>query len=202
MQRQRTAGTMQNNHDSQITGEKQNHHNIRQSLFLIRKADETDISGIMKVMNEAQNDKSHPDWFVSDNEEYIRTHLKEHGFVIVAESAEGEIAGFFLIKYPENREDNLGTYLDFEEEQLAHIAVMDSAVVGNAYRGNGLQGRMLEAAESFLDLEKYYYLMCTIHPDNQFSRHNMESHGYEVKKIALCYGGLPRCILLKNLKEI
>ena len=78
---------------------------------------------------------------------------------------------------------------------------MDSAVVGNAYRGNGLQGRMLDVAENFLNLEEYYYLMCTIHPDNQFSRHNMENHGYEVKKIALCYGGLPRCILLKNAKK-
>ena len=61
--------------------------------------------------------------------------------------------------------------------------------------------QMLEAAESLLDKEKYYYLMCTIHPDNEFSRNNMESHGYKVKKIALCYGGLPRCILLKNLRK-
>lgn len=173
-----------------------------QGTFLIRKAEEADVIGIMEVMNEAQNDKKHPEWFVADNEDYIRAHLKEHGFVIVAESSEGKIAGFFLIKYPENKEDNLGIYLNFEDEQLAHVAVMDSAVVGNAYRGNRLQGRMLEAAENFLDLEEYYYLMCTIHPDNQFSRHNMESHGYEVKKIALCYGGLPRCILLKNVKKV
>ena len=27
----------------------------------------------------------------------------------------GGIAGFFLIKYPESEEDNLGTYLDFDE---------------------------------------------------------------------------------------
>ena len=46
---------------------------------------------------------------------------------------------------------------------------MDSAVVGSVYRGNGLQEQMLEAAESLLDKEKYYYLMCTIHPDNEFS---------------------------------
>ena len=64
-----------------------------------------------------------------------------------------------------------------------------------------MQEQMLEAAESLLDKEKYYYLMCTIHPDNEFSRNNMESHGYKVKKIALCYGGLPRCILLKNLRK-
>ena len=60
---------------------------------------------------------------------------------------------------------------------------------------------MLEEAERLLDTDQYYYLMCTIHPDNQFSRHNMEIHGYEVKRTALCYGGLPRCILLKDLTE-
>lgn len=192
---------MQNNRKDQEYKQNQNQDSAMQGTFLIRKADETDVVGIMKVMNEAQGDKEHPDWFVADNEDYIHAHLKEHGFVVVAESSEEEIAGFFLIKYPENKEDNLGTYLDFDEEQLVHVAVMDSAVVGNTYRGNGLQGRMLEAAENFLNLEEYYYLMCTIHPDNQFSRHNMENHGYEVKKIALCYGGLPRCILLKNAKK-
>ncbi len=178
-----------------------NNRDSQRKQFLIRRAEETDIPGIMSVMNEARNDEKHPDWFVPDNERYIRNHLNGNGYVIVAESTEGGIAGFFLIKYPESEEDNLGTYLDFDREQLTHVAVMDSAVVGSIYRGNGLQGRMLEAAESLLDLDKYYYLMCTIHPDNQFSRNNMESHGYEVKKLALCYGGLPRCILLKNLRK-
>ena len=168
--------------------------------FVIRKADEADISGIMAIMNEARSDTEHPDWFVADDEKYIREHIQDQGYVIVAESPIGGIAGFFVVKYPDD-EDNLGTCLDFDREQLAHVAVMDSAVVGSVYRGNGLQGKMLEAAEELLDTEKYYYLMCTIHPDNEFSRNNMESHGYKVKKIALCYGGLPRCILLKNLRK-
>ena len=170
-------------------------------MYLGRIVEMADVDEIMAVMHEAKNDKEHPDWFVSDDEEYVRTHIEEQGFVIVAQTAEGSVAGFFLIKYPENREDNLGTYLDFDEEQLSHVAVMDSAVVCCAYRGNGLQGHMLEEAERLLDTDQYYYLMCTIHPDNQFSRHNMEIHGYEVKRTALCYGGLPRCILLKDLTE-
>ena len=87
-------------------------------LFRIRKAEMADVDEIMAVMHEAKNDKEHPDWFVSDDEEYVRTHIEEQGFVIVAQTADGSVAGFFLIKYPENREDNLGTYLDFDEEQL------------------------------------------------------------------------------------
>ena len=168
--------------------------------FKIRRAGEADVPEIMTIMDEARFDTAHPDWFVADDEEYIREHLQNRGYVIVAESPTGGIAGFFVVKYPED-EENLGTYLEFDQEQLSHVAVMDSAVVGSAYRGNGLQEQMLEKAERLLDTEKYYYLMCTIHPDNEFSRNNMESHGYQVKKIALCYGGLPRCILLKNLRK-
>ena len=167
--------------------------------FTIRKAQASDVPGIMAVMEEAGEDTLHPDWFVADNEEFVREHLEGKGFVIVAQNMDtDQIAGFFLVKYPED-EENLGHYLGFDEEQLSHVAVMDSAAVAGTYRGHGLQGKMLEAAEQLLDKKTFYYLMCTIHPDNQFSRHNMESHGYKVKKTALCYGGLPRCILLKVL---
>ena len=46
-------------------------------LFRIRKAEMTDVDEIMAVMHEAKNDKEHPDWFVSDDEEYVRTHIEE-----------------------------------------------------------------------------------------------------------------------------
>ena len=36
----------------------------------------TDVDEIMAVMHEAKNDKEHPDWFVSDDEEYVRTHIE------------------------------------------------------------------------------------------------------------------------------
>ena len=49
--------------------------------------------------------------------------------------------------------------------------------------------------------DRFVYLMCTVHPENRFSRYNMESHGYQVKKIARCYGGLERCILLKERRR-
>ena len=55
---------------------------------------------------------------------------------------------------------------------------MDSTAVDTAFRGNGLQGRMLEAAENLLDPDRFVYLMCTVHPDNSFSRNNMVRQGY------------------------
>lgn len=102
------------------------------------------------------------------------------------------------MKKPE-MEDNLGVYLDFDETKLNQVAVMDSTVVGSVWRGNGLQGRMLEKAEELLDKESFRYLMCTIHPENSYSLQNMQKHGYVVKKTAKCYGGLTRHILLKEI---
>ena len=66
-------------------------------LFRIRKAEMTDVDEIMAVMHEAKNDKEHPDWFVSDDEEYVRTHIEEQGFVIVAQTADGSVAGFLIL---------------------------------------------------------------------------------------------------------
>ncbi len=165
--------------------------------FLIRKATLRDLSGIMNIMTEAADDRKHPDWFVADDESYVRQHISDKGYTVVAQTADDKIAGFFIVKYPD-LDDNLGNYLGMNEEALRQVAVMDSAVVGRIYRGAGLQGRMLEAAEEFLDKNRFHYLMCTIHPDNRFSRYNMESHGYEVKKVTQCYGGLDRCILIKK----
>lgn len=166
--------------------------------FTIRRADIRDLDGIMRLMTEAASDPVHPQWFVADEEAYVREHLKGKGFVVTAVSGENEIAGFFLVKKPELSE-NLGVYLDFDEEKLDRVAVMDSAVVGSDWRGNGLQGRMLEAAEEILDKERFSFLMCTIHPDNIYSLGNMQNHGYQVKKTTQCYGGLPRHILLKEI---
>lgn len=165
--------------------------------FTIRRAGTEDLGGIMKLMEEAKADTAHPDWFFADEEAYVREHLDGDGFVITACTQDGGIAGFFLVKKPE-LSDNLGNYLDFTKEQLKRVAVMDSAVVGSAWRGNGLQGRMLKKAEELLAGE-CTYLMCTIHPDNIYSLGNMQKHGYEVKKTVRCYGGLLRHILLKEI---
>lgn len=166
--------------------------------FTIRKAEIRDIDGIMRLMEEASHNPAHPDWFVADDEAYVKEHLSGKGFVITAVSDSDEIAGFFLVKQPELSE-NLGLFFDFEEESLRKVAVMDSAVVGSAWRGNGLQGKMIEKAEEVLDREHFSFLMCTVHPDNIYSLRNMQRHGYEVKKRVKCYGGLTRYILLKEI---
>ena len=94
-------------------------------LFRIRKAEMADVDEIMAVMHEAKNDKEHPDWFVSDDEEYVRTHIEEQGFVIVAQTADGSVAGFFVLA--SNSDLGLagavvGTHLRFINREAAEYA--------------------------------------------------------------------------------
>ena len=85
---------MQNNQSIMQISE--NKDSSAKVLFRIRKAEMTDVDEIMAVMHEAKNDKEHPDWFVSDDEEYVRTHIEEQGFVIVAQTADGSVAASLL----------------------------------------------------------------------------------------------------------
>ena len=95
-QRLQAARKMQNNQSIMQISE--NKDGSAKVLFRIRKAEMTDVDEIMAVMHEAKNDKDHPDWFVSDDEEYVRTHIEKQGFVIVAQCTDtDQIAGFFLI---------------------------------------------------------------------------------------------------------
>lgn len=166
--------------------------------FLIRRASLEDVEQIMDIMREAKASLVQTQWFVSDDEEYVRNHLENRGFILVAEAEGGEIAGFFLAKKPE-REDNLGIYLGFDEEKLSKVLVMDTTAVALRYRGHHLQSRLYQEVEKQIDRKKYRYLLCTIHPDNRFSLYNMQNNGFVIQKKVLCYGGLERYILMKEL---
>ena len=168
--------------------------------FLMREASEQDLSKVMEMMQEVANDSEHKEWFMPSDEEFVKRHLQEEGFTILAESQEGKLAGFFIVVYP-NEQENLGKYLDFTPEELKKVVVMDTAVVSANFRGFGLQRKMLEEAEKRIDAKTYEMAMCTVHPDNHYSLKNMEKYGYQVQKTVQCYGGRTRYVLMKKFKN-
>lgn len=174
--------------------------------FEIRRALPADVPGIMRIM-EASADPDHPDWYIQDDEMYMRKRISEDGrsmkdgFTLVAQAPDGEIAGYFVVTYPDPGED-LGHFLSYSPEQTAQEAVMDTASVGAKYRGYGLQRRMAEEAESEIirERENIKYFLCVIHPDNVYSLSNMRKLGYEVRK-EVVYHGRWRYVLEKVLQR-
>ena len=166
--------------------------------FIIRIATEEDIPDIMCIMKARPSGNTRTEWFITDEEDAVRACLEECGYIIVAQSEQGEIAGFFIVRYPKE-DENLGKYLGFSEEQLEKVILMDSVSVRLEFRGNGLQGKMLEEAEKRIDRDRYKYAMCTIHPDNVYSLYNMQKYGYKIQKTVKCYGDNIRHVLLKKI---
>lgn len=171
----------------------------KNNSFLIKKADENDITKIDVLMKNVYENLENKNFFVCDDLTYIREHISEHGFAVVAENSDGECIGSFLVHIPGMNEENLGHDIDLNENELPYVAHMESTVVHPDFRGQGLQGKMLTLAEELIDSKHFYYLMATVDPDNQASLHTFLKHGYQIRKIKKKYGGLNRCILYKKL---
>lgn len=169
--------------------------------FEIKKASEEDYEEIAALIASVWQQLEEKDWFVADNADYTYHMLKKGngiGFKAV-EKASRRLAGVFLITFPGTSEENLGRDIGMEEEKLCRVAHMDSVAVLPEYRGNGLQLRLMQRGEEELRRLGYSYLMCTVHPDNIYSKENVIRQGYQAAAKKEKYGGYVREIFLKTL---
>lgn len=158
------------------------------------------VSEIMDLMHFAKDTITQKEWFVDDDEPYVRSLLAGKGFIILARPENSSrLAGFFFVKYVGDNPDSLARFSDLTAEKLPFCAHMDSAAVYPDFRGYHLQAQMTAEAEKQLRNTPYRYLFATIHPDNLFSLNNMRSMGYEVINQVKIYGNLDRYVIFKEL---
>ena len=182
---------------------------MKKMEYIIRRAGTDDIEKIDFLMWNVYENLSEKNIFVPDDKIFIEKHIEKEGFILIAEKKEDAsslLAAFLIVRFPENEEDNLGSYLKLSTEELQNVAHMESAVVDKNCRGAHLQQRLLEAAEQeimnmYWKEEKRYYLMCTIDPNNNYSLNNAKKMGYTVVDEVEKYGGKRRAILCKTVKK-
>jgi len=140
-------------------------------------------------------------WFVAESlEEFDRWMRKDQGWLYVAKDcSSGQLAGMFFVVLPGMEEENLGYDIGMQGRQLYECAIMDTVVVLPEYRGMHLQYEMMQTAERKLHKEGYRYLLCTVHPENKFSRENVKRQGYKKILTKEKYGGFLRDIWMKEL---
>ena len=150
------------------------------------------------ALREKMKEKS---WFVAESlEEFDRWMRKDQGWLYVAKDcSSGQLAGMFFVVLPGMEEENLGYDIGMQGRQLYECAIMDTVVVLPEYRGMHLQYEMMQTAERKLHKEGYRYLLCTVHPENKFSRENVKRQGYKKILTKEKYGGFLRDIWMKKL---
>lgn len=170
-------------------------------MIQIVKMTTADAPEVMRLIQSVYDQMEHKEWYAIDDEAYYAHYLEEeHGIGYKAMDVETQsMAGLFIALIPDKKEVNLGYDAGFSEVDCAKTAVMETAAVLPAYRGQNLQFQLMQAAEQDLREMGFGYLTATIHPDNQYSLRNALKQGYEIVCTKEKYGGYLRHILVKKL---
>ena len=160
--------------------------------FSISQIEPSDLPTVLDCMNEIYRELPEKSWFSMDEREDLIRYMTVSGFGL-------KLAAVFVARTSDLGDENLGSYLEPDDLQLSLVAHMEIAMVRSSYRGNGLQKKLMEAAEEQLRSAGFRWLMGTAHPDNVYSVHNFEQLGYKLVTKALKYGGLPRYIFCKKI---
>ena len=169
--------------------------------FVFRKATKKDIPVLGRMMREVWEAMKQKEWFAQyDAEKYITDlfNTRKGDVWQATDPITRQVAGIFIATYPGRGNENLGYDIGLPDPELSLVAHMDTIVVHPLYRGQGLQQKLTALAEQDLRSRGFRYFMCTIHPDNKYSKDNMEIQNYKVLKEDLRYRGLTRRILLKK----
>ena len=161
-------------------------------------AQEGDLDTLCAIMDAAAAALDNPDLFVADDRAFIARHLGREGFTLLA-LAEGQAAGFLIVRLPGMAEDNLGRDLGLPPEMLGRVAHMESTAVLSPFRGHGIQKQLMARAEALLAGRGFSLCLATVHPDNAPSLHSFLRLGYRVALTKEKYQGRLRHILCKQL---
>lgn len=165
----------------------------------MRYAHVADIDKIYDVMNRVSQTLEPKDYFITDSIEFLGLHIQEKGFTLLAEHT-NEPIGYAMIRIPGLEEDNLGYDMNDSQEELLTIAHIEAVAILPAFRGQGLQIRLVNEAENILVTKGFSKLMATVHPLNSKSLNNFLRMGFNIVKTKEKYGGYERHILMKILK--
>ena len=166
----------------------------------IRFASPGDIDAVTQIMAEAVRLLPSRDWYLDDDASALHRYIREDGYILVYD-AEGDIAGFLLVRHPGLSEENLGRHMDLNEEELLHAAHMESAAVSQRFRGRGILRQLLEEAvliEKEAGQTRHFF--ATVHPDNHFCKNNLEAVGFETLTTLKKYGDWVRDIVYRPMR--
>lgn len=164
----------------------------------IRKGTPEDTEPMLRFLREVWETMAHKEWFFLSPAEEIREMMASGAMELWTAMDGSRLAGVFTIVRPGLGRDNYGYDLGLTEGELLRVVNMDTAAVHPDYRGQGLQKRLMEFAESQIAGEGAHILLCTVHPENRFSLENVLNQGYTIQKKLEKYGS-ERYVLRKDV---
>lgn len=166
-------------------------------MIEIRKGGIQDVESFIALLRYVKDNMEHKEWFFLDPAEEIREMMADGTMELWVAMDGDRLAGAFDILHPGMESYNYGYALDLSEAELLRVINMDTAAVHPDYRGQGLQKKLMEFAQR--EFKGNHILLCTVHPENQFSLRNVLSQGYRIVKTVPMYGSV-RHVLRKDIE--
>lgn len=114
--------------------------------------------------------------------------------------AEGRLIALRAVSYVSGYVDDALEDLHLDPAERNNVAVMDFCVTDSNFRGNNIQFFTYLFMETIL-YPKRYHLHTTVAPKNIFSLMNVLKCGFRAVNFKSKYGGHPRFVLYKNLRQ-
>lgn len=164
----------------------------------IRKGTVSDTELLIQFLEEVRAGMENPEWFYLDSPEDVREYMRTGNMQLWLAMDGNRIAAIFDYLVPYTAAYNYGYDLGLTQDELMRVINLDNAAVHPAYRGLGLQRKMIEIAEEYIRATGPHILLCTVHPDNRFSLENVLKQGYRIQKKLSKYDSV-RYILRKDI---
>lgn len=165
--------------------------------FSYRQCNETDLQSILRLQEETFSLIDDPSLLRRNSPEMLRERLFEPHCTLGA-FVEGELAGFAMLCFEGNTEENLSRGL-VSEDMLSRCANLKLVIVSPGYRGLSLQRILLTQLEDTARERGALQLCLTVSPKNIYSLRNVEALGYERVRAESKYGGHERILYRKLL---
>lgn len=158
----------------------------------------TDTEFFIALLQEVRDSMAQKEWLYLDPPEEVRRMMRDGSMKFWTAMDGNRMAAAFSILFPGLKEFNYGHDLGLDEETLLRVVHMDTIVVHPAYRGQGLQRKLMQEAEQYASTLGHRILLCTVHPENRFSLSNILAQGYSIERKLEKYESV-RYILRKDL---
>lgn len=157
------------------------------------ESENIDIDKYIEYREDVKENMEHPDWLGDFQKEDLEFLLSNGSKLWIFYDGEEYVSSMMLI--PSDEKSLKKFELDLDTCDVVDYGPM---FVNQAYRGNGLQGQMLEFLDDYSRKSGYKYVASTIHPDNVYSINNLVKDGFIYKGTKEFSRGT-RNIYLKNL---
>lgn len=165
--------------------------------YILRKCTVQDVDQIcelQKIIIDGLDNKA----ILRQNERSMFEHcVQEPNLTIGVYDKEKLIAvAIFVI---EHGDEDLSLELVCHEVDVS--ANFKLVMVKKEYRGNGFQRALMWILEKYAYNNGFTHLCTTVSEENTYSLHNVKETGYEYDHNAVKYGGLSRCVFVKDIKK-